>query len=656
MGESPALPRTPVTKSPRARLPATAEARYRLLVESVTDYAIYMLDLGGHITSWNAGAQRFKGYAEHEILGQHFSRFYGEDDRAAGLPERALATAVSEGKFEGEGWRVRKDGTRFWAHVVIDPIRDGSGELLGYAKITRDLSERRDAEQALRRSQEQFRLLVHSVTDYAIYMIDVEGHVISWNAGAQRIKQYTPAEILGEHFSRFYRPQDREAGEPQRALRQAAAEGRYESEGWRVRKDGSEFWANVVVDSIRDDSGAIVGFAKVTRDVTAKRQAQHELEVAREALFQSQKLDAIGQLSGGVAHDFNNLLMVILSSLRMIERRAGAEPSLQRLVDNAIKATQRGASLTQRMLSFARRQALNPQPVDLRALVDGVSDLLRRSIGPSIHIHITVPQGLPPVLVDANQFELALLNLVVNSRDAMPAGGTITITACACTQTPSELDLLEGSYLRLDVVDEGQGMEQEVLARATEPFFTTKGVGKGTGLGLSMVEGLASQLGGRFVLTSAPGRGTTASLWLPVASGSAPAHGEEAGAGASPTATTLRVLAVDDDLLVLNNVIAMLEDSGHQVIAAGSAAEALNVLRDDLNIDVLFTDHAMPQMTGAELLLAARNRIPGLACVLASGYAELNASLPANTVRLNKPFDQEELARALVLARQQAAQ
>ena len=655
-GQSPALPPSPLTETRRADLPATAEGRYRLLVESVTDYAIYMLDLGGHITSWNAGAQRFKGYAEQEILGQHFSRFYGEDDRAAGLPERALATAASEGKFEGEGWRVRKDGTRFWAHVVIDPIRDGSGQLVGYAKITRDLSERRAAEQALRRSQEQFRLLVHSVTDYAIYMIDAEGHVISWNAGAQRIKQYTPAEILGEHFSRFYRPQDREAGEPQRALRHAAAEGRYESEGWRVRKDGSEFWANVVVDPIRDDSGAIVGFAKVTRDVTAKRQAQHELEVAREALFQSQKLDAIGQLSGGVAHDFNNLLMVILSSLRMIERRVGPEPSLQRLVDNAIKATQRGASLTQRMLSFARRQALNPQPVDLRALVDGVSDLLRRSIGPSIHIHITVPQGLPPVLVDANQFELALLNLVVNSRDAMPGGGTITITAHACTQTPRELDLLQGSYLRLDVVDEGLGMDPDVLARATEPFFTTKGVGKGTGLGLSMVEGLASQLGGRFVLESAPGRGTTASLWLPVASGGASAGGEEAHAGGSPTTTPLRVLAVDDDLLVLNNVIAMLEDSGHQVIAAGSAAEALKVLHDDLKIDVLFTDHAMPQMTGAELLLAARNRMPGLACVLASGYAELNASLPVNTVRLNKPFDQEELARALVLARQQSAQ
>jgi PAS domain S-box-containing protein len=644
----------PLNETSRANRAASAEDRYRLLVESVTDYAIYMLDAGGHVASWNAGAQRFKGYAEQEILGKHFSTFYGDEDRAAGLPERALATATAEGKFEGEGWRVRKDGTRFWAHVVIDPIRDRDGHLLGYAKITRDRSERRATEQALRRSQEQFQLLVQGVTDYAIYMLDANGLVSSWNAGAQRIKQYAPADILGQHFSRFYRAQDRAAGEPERALRMAAAQGRYESEGWRVRKDGTEFWANVVVDPIRDESGTLIGYAKVTRDVTDKRQAQHELEVAREALFQSQKLDAIGQLSGGVAHDFNNLLMVILSSLRMIERRVGPEPAVQRLLDNAIKATQRGASLTQRMLSFARRQALHPTAVDLRTLVDGVSDLLRRSIGPSIHIHIALPLGLPPVLVDTNQAELALLNLVVNARDAMPRGGMITISAQECPQAPSEHKLRPGRYVRLAVVDEGLGMDPDVLARATEPFFTTKGVGKGTGLGLSMVEGLASQSGGLFTLDSATGCGTTASLWLPVATPCANA-GAAAPSRAEPAAAArLRVLAVDDDLLVLHNVVAMLEDAGHQALGVSSAAEALKVLNGEAKIDVLFTDHAMPQMTGAELLQAVRNRLPSLACVLASGFAEINIELPSRVVRLNKPFDQDELSRALTLAMQAA--
>jgi PAS domain S-box-containing protein len=220
------------------------DSRYRLLVNSVTDYAIYMLDADGIVASWNPGAQRFKGYESAEILGQHFSRFYTEEDRATGLPERALKTAATEGRFEHEGWRVRKDGTRFWAHVIIDPIRDPSGELLGYAKVTRDLSDRKIAEEALRRSEERFKLLVQGVTDYAIYMLDPDGRVTNWNVGAERIKGYLADEIVGEHFSRFYTEEDRAAGMPKKVLETAAREGRFEKEGWRVRKDGSHFWAN----------------------------------------------------------------------------------------------------------------------------------------------------------------------------------------------------------------------------------------------------------------------------------------------------------------------------------------------------------------------------------------------------------------------------
>ena len=237
------------------------EGRYRLLVEAVTDYAIYMLDPEGIVSSWNPGARRFKGYASDEIIGQHFSRFYTEEDLARGLPARALEIARREGKFESEGWRVRKDGSRFWAHVIIDPVVRPDGEVLGFAKITRDLTERREAEAGLRASQEQFRLLVQGVTDYAIYMLDAHGNVPSWNAGAQRIKGYTPVEIIGEHFSRFYTPADRLAGEPQKALETARREGRFEKEGTRVRKDGSTFTAHVIIDAIHDDHGSLIGFA-----------------------------------------------------------------------------------------------------------------------------------------------------------------------------------------------------------------------------------------------------------------------------------------------------------------------------------------------------------------------------------------------------------
>src|SRR6185312_4905463 len=415
---------------PVAKLSATdEETRYRLLVEAVTDYAIYMLDPTGVVTSWNAGAQRFKGYTPDEIIGEHFSRFYTEEDRAAGLPARVLATAVREGKFEGEGWRLRKDGSRFWAHVVVDPIRNARGELTGFAKVTRDLTERRETQEALKRAEQQFRLLVQGVTDYAIYMLSPEGIVTNWNAGAARIKGYAPAEIIGEHFSRFYTEDDRRTGMPQMALDTAVREGRFENEGWRVRKDGTRFWSHVIIDPIRNDNGELVGFAKITRDVTERKNTQESLERAREALFQSQKMDAVGQLTGGVAHDFNNLLMAILGSLELLKKRLPADQNLFRLLDNAMLGARRGATLTQRMLAFARRQELDVQPLELPRLVASMRDLLASSLGASAEIKIDFPPGLSAVVGDENQVELALLNLCVNARDAMPEGGTIRIGA-----------------------------------------------------------------------------------------------------------------------------------------------------------------------------------------------------------------------------------
>jgi PAS domain S-box-containing protein len=636
------------------------DGRYRLLVESVTDYAIYMLDPSGVVASWNPGAQRFKGYASAEILGQHFSRFYTDEDRATGLPERALKTAATEGRFEHEGWRVRKDGTRFWAHVIIDPIRDPSGTLLGYAKVTRDLSERRVAEEQLRRSEERFRLLVQGVTDYAIYMLDPEGRITNWNMGAERIKGYLADEVVGEHFSRFYTEEDRAAGLPTHALETAAREGRFEREGWRVRKDGTHFWANVVIDAIRDAAGNLIGFAKVTRDMSEKKEAQRALEQAKEAFFQSQKMEAVGRLTGGVAHDFNNLLMAVLGSLELLRKRMPNDPKLTGLLDNAIQGAQRGASLTKRMLAFARRTELRPEPLDVAALVHGMADLMQRSLGPSVHIETRFPLSLPPARADANQLELALLNLAVNARDAMPDGGTIIIGARVDRIAEQKDNLAPGRYVCLSVSDSGEGMDQDTLAHATEPFFTTKGIGKGTGLGLSMVHGMSEQSGGRLVLKSRKGEGTTAEIWLPVAIQQAEAVLQPSGApteASDEDARSLVILAVDDDALVLMNTIAMLEDLGHTVHEAASGKEALDVFRREKDIDVVITDQAMPAMTGTQLAAAIRAERRDVPIILATGFAELPAEAGRDLLKLDKPFRQEDLAQAIsaVMQKEQAA-
>jgi PAS domain S-box-containing protein len=626
--------------------PADA-VRFRLLVEAVTDYAIFMLDPVGIVTSWNPGAERIKGYKASEIIGRHFSTFYEAGDREAGVPQRALETARHIGKFEAEGWRLRKDGTRLWALVIIDAIRDADGTLLGFAKITRDLTERRKAEEELRRSEELFRRLVEGVTDYAIYMLDPSGIVSNWNAGAQRIKGYGPTEIIGRHFSIFHTDEDRARGEPNRSLAVAEREGRFEAEAWRQRKDGTRFWANVVIDAIRDPSGRLLGFAKITRDITERRNAQIALERTREALLQSQKIEAIGKLTGGIAHDFNNLLTVVLGSLDLLRRYLPQDdPRITRLLDNALQGAQRGATLTQRMLAFARRQELEVQPVDLVDLTRGMRDLMQRSLGPHIAIETRFPLSLSNVLADPNQLETALLNLAVNARDAMPSGGTVTISARNET-IAEDVTLQPGRYVRLALSDTGEGMDEATLARATEPFFTTKGTGKGTGLGLSTVHGMAEQLGGRLALHSKPGEGTTVEMWLPVAEQAAAAAEQEAAAVPLKPERALTVLAVDDDPLVLANTRAMLEDLGHTVLVAQSGRQALEQVDRGPSLDLVITDHAMPGMTGIDLAreIAARGCVVPI--ILATGYAELPAGAEGSLPRLSKPYRQEALAEAI---------
>jgi PAS domain S-box-containing protein len=633
-------------RSPRA---LGDEARYRLLIDSITDYAIFMLDQDGVVISWNAGARRIKGYEALEIIGQHFSRFYTDQDKEKGLPESALNIAREKGRFEGEGWRVRKDGTHFWVNVVIDSIYSPSGDIIGFAKITRDLTERRSAEDALRESEQQFRLLVQSVTDYAIYTLSPAGIITNWNAGAERIKGYAPKEIIGEHFSKFYGSEDVAAGAPQLGLDTAAREGRFEKEGWRYRKDGSRFWAHVVIDSIRSPAGELIGFAKITRDMTERKRAQEQLERAREAMAQAQKMEALGQLTGGVAHDFNNLLMAVLGSLELVRKRLPDDAKLKMLVNNAEEGARRGVSLTQRMLSFARRQELSLTPVDLKALISGMSDILDRSIGPMTSIAIDIPEGLPSIRADANQLESALLNLTVNARDAMPAGGTITISARAMAPSPAMgKKALSGECIVLTVSDTGEGMDPTTLSRATEPFFTTKEIGKGTGLGLSMVHGMAEQLGGHLRIESQEGTGTSVELWLPLNHGETvvPAATVEVAIPVSEK-KSLVIVIVDDDRLVLTNTKAMLEDFGHTVIDATSGTDALEVIRKNPHVDLVITDQAMPHMTGMQLAAAIKVVWPELPILLISGYAELPSKRAFEVPKLAKPFTLDDLEEAV---------
>jgi PAS domain S-box-containing protein len=614
---------------------------FKLLVQSIVDYAIYMLDPNGFVTSWNAGAERIKGFTAEEIIGKHFSTFYTEQDREAGMPQKVLDTARKEGKFEGEGWRVGKDGTRFWASVVVDRITDAKGKLLGFAKITRDMTEARQAQQALLQAERGFRLLVQGVTDYAIFMLDPAGKVASWNSGAQRIKGYTPEEIVGEHFSRFYTPEDREAGVPDRALEAARKAGRYEAEGWRVRKDGSRFWASVVLDAIEDDDGKLVGFAKITRDMTEKREAQLRLDESREQLFRSQKMEALGQLTGGLAHDFNNLLTAILGACELGLRNIDDPEKVTRMLEGVRGSAQRGASLTKQLLAFARAQPLEIKQVDLKTFFSDVTTLVRPSLRSDIEVVTEISDQLWPIDADAGALELALLNLAFNARDAMKHGGTLKISAHN-EVLDGKPEGLRGEHVVLRVSDTGSGMPAEVMDRVFEPFFTTKSFGEGTGLGLSQVFGFAKQLGGAVVVDSEVDKGSTFILYLPAS------HGAETGqARMNVTKSRGRVLVVEDDTFVAELAADMLSELGFESTIAHSAKEALDRLAGGDKPKVVFSDIVMPGgLTGIELARKLRQRFPELPILLTTGYSEQVAASHGFPV-LQKPYQLDALADAL---------
>lgn len=594
--------------------PLIVEAeRFGLFVSGVTDYAIYMLSPQGIVSSWNAGAEHFKGYKAHEIIGKHFSNFYTPSDIASGLPERALKTALTQGKFEDEGLRVRQDGTQFWASVVIDPIRDANGELLGFTKITRDVTDRRQAADALRASEEQLRLLVQGVTDYAIYMLSVDGIITNWNAGAQRIKGYDASEAIGTHFSRFYTEEDRATNLPAYALSMAAKSDGFENEGWRVRKDGSRFWAHVVIDPIRNDAGELIGFAKITRDVTERRETSAALAKANEALFQSQKMESLGKLTGGVAHDFNNLLSVIANGVALL-RMAITDPSQIKALDSMERATSRGATLTQQLLSFAKQQPLKQEKQDLNRVINSFESVLRRALKSSIDFRLKLAPILPSALVDAPQFEAALLNLVVNSADAVGLDGTITVQTELVELVQGDVnELAAGRYIHISVSDTGEGIAPDLISRVVEPFFTTKPVGKGTGLGLSQVYGLMQQSNGGMKIESVKGSGTTVSLYLP-------ALDYEKIEEPFPSKQSHKALVVDDQPDVLDMAAELFRTLGYDVFSASNGTDALSLLERNQDIGLLFSDVVMPGISGMELARSARKLIPGIKIILATGY------------------------------------
>ena len=507
----------------------------------------------------------------------------------------------------------------------------------------------------------RFQSFVEGVNDYAVFMLDPDGIVANWNTGAQRIKGYAASEIVGRHFENFYTPEDRAADVPRRALETARREGKFETEGQRVRKDGSTFYASVVINPIRDPAGDLIGYAKITRDITERREAQEALQRAQEQLAQAQKMEGIGQLTGGVAHDFNNLLTIIIGNLETMQRAltGGAfDPDrFARAVDYAMRGAERAASLTQRLLAFSRRQPLDPTPVDVGRLVTGMSELLRRSLGEQIAIETVLAGGLWRVLVDANQLEVSILNLAVNARDAMPDGGKLTIetanTMLDESYAAQQSEVVPGQYVVVSITDSGSGMSREVQARAFEPFYTTKDIGQGTGLGLSQVYGFVKQSGGHVKLYSEPGMGTTVKLYLPRLLAADEAVAEPAVVEHAPRSTRGEtVLVVEDDQDVRAHSTGILRELGYDVLEAPLAMVGLQLLDRHPEIRLLFTDVGLPGgMNGRQLADEARRRRPDLKVLFTTGYARNaivhDGRLDPGVALITKPFTYAALAAKL---------
>ena len=636
------------------------ESPLDLLLDTALD-AVIVMTCDGKIAEWNDCSTEMFGWSRGEAVGRTMAELI--------IPERFRA-AHTEGLRHflttGEAGYLRRrvelpalhrDGREFPVELRISPVAlDGGTAFVGCA---RDLSARRALQQELFESEREFRLLVEAITDYAIYMLDPEGRVTTWNAGAQRIKGYGAEEIIGQHFERFYTEEDRRTGIPAQNLRRAAEEGKVAAEGWRVKKDGSRFAANVVIEAIHGQGGRLIGFAKITRDITAQREAQEMLERAREQLLQAGKMEAIGQLTGGVAHDFNNLLTIIIGNLAIAEREVeamegGAATRLRRAITSAERGAERATTLTQRLLAFSRRQVLDPRPLDLNKLVVAEADFLQRTLGEAIQIEAVGSGGLWRVEVDPHEFETALLNLAINARDAMPDGGKLTIETGNtfldqnyCRANP---EVFPGQYVMISVTDNGSGMTKEVMDRAFEPFFSTKTVGAGTGLGLSQVYGFIKQSGGHVKIYSEPGEGTTVKIYLPRYTGKAtPEEDEAVESGEVEGRVGETILIVEDDPDVRTFLVEALRDLNYRTLSAPDAPAALRIIaQPNARIDLLLSDVVLPGMNGRELMAEARRHRPDLKVLFMTGYSR-NAivhqgRLDPGIEMIQKPMSQRDLA------------
>ncbi|HUZ72989.1 MAG TPA: PAS domain S-box protein [Stellaceae bacterium] len=773
--------------------PQHGQLQFRLLVDSVRDCAIYLLDTAGFVKSWNLGAERIKGYAAPEILGRHFSVFYTDRDRAAGEPVRALAAAASAGRYVTEAIRIRKDGSPFWADVVITAVRDEGGTLLGFAKITRDITERRQSDEqsalltgifdynpdgvaiidadgrivkandqlarlfgyereallgaaieillperfrnnhvrrrgaffaspraremgtglelygrradgsefpvdvligpirggietlgiaivrdatarreaaaaaaedqrrratleeraraaeAMRETSETLSTVIEA-SPLAVFAIDRDENVSIWNPAAEKIYGWAAADVLGLPWQRIADATAvRDTSRPSSMLDRARKEGGFHNvEIRRLRRDGTKMDLNISAAVLRDSAGGENGVLFIADDITRRNQAEEQLR-------QAQKMEVVGQLTGGMAHDFNNLLSVVIGNLDLLRPWIGQDGESRELLDDALAAAMRGAELTRRLLAFSRRQPMTPQHVSLNERVSDMVKLLERTLGENIEISLDLAADLWPVVVDPAQLEASLINLATNARDAMASGGRLMVAAANRTldadYVAAHPDAAAGDYAVLQMSDTGSGMTPEVLRRIFEPFFTTKAPGRGTGLGLSMVFGFMKQSGGHINVYSEPGGGTTFRLYLPRA------VDVRDDARAPPPAAALRgngetVLAVEDNESLRRLVVRQIRDLGYRAIEASSAEAALAILAKE-PVDLLFTDIVMPgTMDGFGLAHRVCALWPSVRLVLTSGFPEVKltenrGALPQSVRLLIKPYRREELAQVL---------
>lgn len=570
--------------------PSGPEERFRQLVSGVADYAIFLLDSSGRVKSWNDGAQRLKQYTTEEILGRHFSVFYPREMVDRKFPDMELEVAARVGRFEDEGWRVRKDGTLFWANVVITALRDDRGSLTGFLKITRDLTDRRRAEEQLRQSEERFRLLVEGVVDYAIFMLDPAGNVASWNVGAERIKGYRAEEIMGRHFSTFYPPEAIAEGKPARVLRQALEQGRVEDEGWRIRKDGKRFWANAVITALRGADGTLRGFAKVTRDLTERRR----VDALREADRQKNEFLAL------LAHELRNPLAPIRTALHVIGQTRTDPGEAIRAQAIAERQVRHMARLLDDLLDVVRvgegRIELKREDVDLRDLVHRAVDAVGSAAQERRHsIEVDLPREPISLSADPTRIEQILGNLLGNAIKYTDVGGKIRVRAAR-----------DGDDAVLEIVDNGIGIDRKALPRIFDLFVQAerrldRSVG-GMGIGLTLVRRLVELHGGTIEASSAGARmGSRFVVRLPAKSRIEPPF-PAAGTGelGETVAPPVRVLVVDDNVDAAESLMMMMKILGQDVRVAFDGRSALDIAAE-FRPELVFLDIGMPEMDGYEV-------------------------------------------------------